>query len=65
MENTIETLTKQKTYLQTMCRKAGAEIRELKDTVGKLEKLCAITTDDVVDRLRDADSRTIDYTEGK
>jgi len=48
-----------------MCRKAGAEIKELKDTVAKLEKLCAITTDDVVDRLRDADSRTIDYTEGK
>jgi hypothetical protein len=52
-------------FLQDTCRKAGAEIRELKDTVAKLEKLCAITTDDVVDRLRDADSRTIDYTEGK
>ena len=52
-------------FLQDTCRRAGSEIKELKDTVAKLEKLCASTTDDVVDRLRDADSRTIDYTEGK
>ena len=26
-------------FLQDTCRKAGAEIRELKDTVAKLEKL--------------------------
>ena len=67
LEQRIEDLTKQKIYLQTVCRKAGAEIRELKDTIQKLEKIAAITSEDVMDRLRDAENygRTEDYTEDK
>ena len=67
MENTIESLTKQKEILQSACRKAGAEIRELKDTIQKLEKIAALTREDVLDRLRDAENygRTEDYTEVK
>ena len=67
MENTIESLTKQKEILQSACRKAGAEIRELKDTIQKLEKIAALTREDVLDRLRDAENygRTEDYTENK
>ena len=67
MENTIESLTKQKEILQSACRKAGAEIRELKDTIQKLEKIAALTREDVLDRLRDAENygRTEDYTEDK
>ena len=38
------------------CRRAGAEIRELKDTVAKLEKLVGITSEDVVNKLRDAEN---------
>ena len=38
MENTIENLVKQK-FLQSVCRKAGAEIKELKDTIKRLEKV--------------------------
>tara|TARA_R100000773_G_scaffold14740_1_gene13471 strand:+ start:136 stop:339 length:204 start_codon:yes stop_codon:yes gene_type:complete len=65
MENTIESLTKQKEFLQAVCRRAGAEIKELKDTIKKLEKVAAITSEDVIDRLRDAEhyGRTEDYTE--
>tara|TARA_Y100001973_G_scaffold65637_1_gene95987 strand:+ start:152 stop:355 length:204 start_codon:yes stop_codon:yes gene_type:complete len=65
MENTIESLTKQKEFLQSVCRRAGAEIKELKDTIQKLEKVAAITSEDVIDRLRDAEhyGRTEDYTE--
>ena len=67
MENTIESLTKQKKILQSACRRAGAEIKELKDTIQKLEKIAAITSEDVIDRLRDAENygRTEDYTEDK
>ncbi len=67
MENTIENLVKQKKFLQFVCRKAGAEIKELKDTIKKLEKVAAITSEDVIDRLRDAENygRTEDYTEDK
>ena len=67
MENTIESLTKQKEFLQSACRRAGAEIKELKDTIEKLEKIAALTRDDVLDRLRDAENygRTEDYTEVK
>ena len=43
-------------FLQDTCRRAGAEIKELKDTVAKLEKLIGITSNDVVDRLRDAEN---------
>ena len=48
-----------------MCRKAGSEIKELKDTVLKLEKLTAITSNDVINKLRDAENyfKTDDYTE--
>ena len=42
-------------FLQDTCRRAGAEIRELKDTVAKLEKLVGITSEDVVNKLRDAE----------
>ena len=67
MENTIESLTKQKEILQSACRRAGVEIKELKDTIQKLEKIAAITSEDVMDRLRDAENygRTEDYTEEK
>ena len=67
MENTIESLTKQKEILQSACRRAGVEIKELKDTIQKLEKIAAITSEDVMDRLRDAENygKTEDYTEEK
>ena len=63
----IEDLTKQKEFLQSVCRKAGTEIKELKDTIEKLEKIAALTREDVLDRLRDAENygRTEDYTEVK
>ena len=67
MENTIESLTKQKEILQSACRRAGAEIRDLKATIQKLETIAALTREDVLDRLRDAENygRTEDYTENK
>ena len=67
MENTIESLTKQKEILQSACRRAGAEIKELKDTIAKLEKLADLTSKDIIDRLRDAENyfKTDDYAEGK
>ena len=67
MENTIESLTKQKEILQSACRRASIEIKELKDTVKKLEKIAALTSNDVIDKLRDAENyfRTGDYTEDK
>ena len=67
MANTIESLTKQKEILQSACRRAGVEIKELKDTIQKLEKIAAITSENVIDRLRDAENygRTEDYTEDK
>lgn len=65
-EQRIEELEKQKEYLQTMCRKAGAEIKDLKDTIKKLEKLAALTTDEILDRMRVGDKRpNLDYTEDK
>ena len=39
LEQRIEDLTKQKVFLQTVCKRAGAEIKELKDTIQKLESL--------------------------
>ena len=67
LEQRIENLTKQKEFLQSVCRKAGAEIKELKDTIEKLEKIAALTREDVLDRLRDAENygRTEDYTEDR
>ncbi len=67
MENTIESLTKQKEILQSACRRAGVEIRELKDTIQKLEKVAAVTSEEVIDKLRDAENyfKTEDYTEDK
>ena len=67
LEQRIEDLTKQKVFLQTVCRKAGVEIKELKDTIQKLEKITAITSEDVLDKLRDAENyfKTEDYTEDK
>ena len=67
MENTIESLTKQKEILQSACRRAGAEIKELKDTIQKLEKIADLTREDVLSRLRDAENyfKTDDYTEDR
>ena len=67
MENTIESLTKQKEILLSACRRAGAEIKELKDTIQKLEKIAALTREDVLSRLRDAENyfKTDDYTEDR
>lgn len=54
-------------FLQDVCRRAGAEIRELKDTIQKLEKVAAVTSNDVISKLRDAENyfKTEDYTEDK
>ena len=54
-------------FLQDACRRAGAEIRELKDTIQKLEKVAAVTSNDVINKLRDAENyfKTEDYTEDK
>ena len=67
MENTIESLTKQKEILQSACRRAGMEMKELKDTIQKLEKIAALTREDVLSRLRDAENyfKTDDYTEDR
>ena len=67
LEQRIEDLTKQKKFLQSVCRRAGAENKELKDTVQKLEKIAALTREDVLGRLRDAENyfKTEDYTEDK
>lgn len=66
-EEQIDILTKQKEILQSACRRAGIEIKELKDTIQKLEKMAAVTSEDVIDKLRDAENyfRTEDYTEDK
>ena len=54
-------------FLQDVCRRAGAEIRELKDTIQKLEKVAAVTSNDVINKLRDAENyfKTEDYTEDR
>ena len=52
----IEVMQGKINFLQDTCRRAGAEIRELKDTVAKLEKLVGITSEDVVNKLRDAEN---------
>jgi cell division protein FtsB len=67
LEQRIEDLTKQKEFLQSACRRAGAENKELKDTIQKLEKIAALTREDVLSRLRDAENyfKIEDYTEGK
>tara|TARA_R100001224_G_C3938575_1_gene121419 strand:- start:191 stop:430 length:240 start_codon:yes stop_codon:yes gene_type:complete len=67
LEQRIEDLTKQKEFLQSVCRRAGAEINNLKDTVEKLEKIAALTREDVLSRLRDAENyfKTEDYTEDR
>mgnify|MGYP003116040404 CR=1 FL=1 len=67
LEQRIEDLTKQKEFLQSVCRRAGAEINNLKDTVEKLEKIAALTREDVLGRLRDAENyfKTEDYTEDR
>tara|TARA_R100001129_G_scaffold62743_1_gene42769 strand:+ start:523 stop:762 length:240 start_codon:yes stop_codon:yes gene_type:complete len=67
LEQRIEDLTKQKKFLQSACKRAGAEIKELKDTVEKLENIAALTREDVLNRLRDAENyfKIEDYTEKK
>ena len=66
-EEQIDKLTKQKEILQSACRRAGIEMRELKDTIQKLEKIAALTREDVLSRLRDAENyfKTDDYTEDR
>ena len=56
LKENVEALEGKIKFLQDTCRRAGAEIKELKDTVAKLEKLIGITSNDVVDRLRDAEN---------
>ena len=67
LEQRIADLTKQKVFLQSTSKRAAAEIKELKDTVAKLEKIAALTREDVLSRLKDAENyfKTEDYTEGK
>tara|TARA_Y100001937_G_scaffold123321_1_gene185978 strand:+ start:1477 stop:1818 length:342 start_codon:yes stop_codon:yes gene_type:complete len=67
LEQKIADLAKQKEILQSACRRAGVEIKELKDTIEKLEKIAALTREDVLGRLRDAENyfKTEDYTEKK
>ena len=67
LEQRIADLTKQKEFLQSACKRAGAEIKELKDTVQKLEKIAALTREDVLSRLKDAENyfKTDDYTEDR
>ena len=67
LEQRIEDLIKQKEFLQSTCKRAGAEIKELKDTVQKLEKIAALTREDVLSRLKDAENyfKTDDYTEDR
>ena len=67
LEQRIADLTKQKEFLQSTCKRAGAEIKELKDTIQKLEKIAALTREDVLSRLRDAENyfKTDDYTEDR
>ena len=66
-EEQIDKLTKQKEILQSACRRAGMEMKELKDTIQKLEKIAALTREDVLSRLRDAENyfKTDDYTEDR
>ena len=66
-EEQIDKLTKQKEILQSACRRAGMEMKELKDTIQKLEKIAALTREDVLGRLRDAENyfKTEDYTEDR
>ena len=66
-EEQIDKLTKQKEFLQSVCRRAGSEINNLKDTVEKLEKIAALTREDVLSRLKDAENyfKTDDYTEDR
>ena len=66
-EEQIDKLTKQKEILQSACRRAGMEMKELKDTIQKLEKIAALTREDVLSRLRDVENyfKTDDYTEDR
>ena len=66
-EEQIDKLTKQKEILQSACRRAGMEMKELKDTIQKLEKIAALTREDVLSRLKDAENyfKTDDYTEDR
>ena len=46
---------------------AQEKLKELKDTIQKLEKIAALTREDVLSRLRDAENyfKTDDYTEDR
>ena len=47
--------------------KLDGTLKELKDTVQKLEKIAALTREDVLSRLKDAENyfKTDDYTEDR
>ena len=61
----IETLLNAKKFLQEVCRRAGNEIKELKDSLSKVEKQVSLTTDDVLHRLRDPERRIEDETSNR
>jgi hypothetical protein len=48
-----------------VCRRAGNEIKELKDSLSKVEKQVSLTTDDVLHRLRDPERRIEDETSNR
>ncbi len=51
-------------FLQDVCRRAGKEIKDLKEKNRKLEKLASLTTDEILNKLRVGDKRpSLDYTE--
>ena len=56
----MEMLLKQKAYLQHQCRKAGAQIKEMKDTIQKLES----TIDNISKGPKDYEDRPVkDFVE--
>lgn len=66
LEIQIEVLEGKVMFLKGVCKRAGKEIKELKNTVGKLEKIASQTTDEILEKLRLGDKRpNLDYTEEK
>jgi hypothetical protein len=53
-------------FLQGALKRAGAEIKQLKETIKSLEKIASLTTDEILYKLRVNDKRpNLDYTEEK
>jgi len=57
----MEMMMKQKAYLQHQCRKAGQQIKDMKDTIEKLESII----DKISRGPQDYEIRADDYTENK